>query len=312
MIRMVLRRVAIGIPVVFGVTVLVFLILNLLPGDPVAAALAGAPSSPSIIAHLREQLGLNRPLIDQYGRFLWGALHGNLGRSYSTNEPVTHMILSQLPATVELTLAAMALTAILGVGGGVLAALYRDTWVDNLLRMVSLLGTAMPLFWSGLLLLLIFSFDFHLFPATGTGGLSRLVLPALSLAFVACGVVIRLVRNSMIEVIGETFVVALQAKGIRYRTLIWRHALRNALVPAVTVIGVQIGALLSGAVITETVFARQGIGRLIVMAIESKDYPLVQGTILVIAVGYVAVNIVVDVSYSFIDPRVRTSIGAVK
>lgn len=308
MLNIIARRLLIAIPVVIGASVLIFVVLHVLPGDPIAAVTAGAPTTPHEIANLKRQYGLDKPLPEQFLSFFWNALHGNLGTSYTQNQPVMSMILSQAPATFELALAAMILTVVFGVGLGVISALFRNTWIDAVIRVLSLLGTAMPIFWSGILLLLLFSFTFHLFPATGSTGISSLVLPAVSLAFLASGLVIRLVRNSMIEVFGENFVVALYAKGLPDSVVILKHILRNALIPAITIVGLQVGALLSGAVITETVFSRQGIGQLLVTGIENKDYPLVQGTMLFIAVVYVVINIIVDVSYGYVDPRVRTTI----
>lgn len=308
MLQIIVRRVLIGIPLVIGVSILVFLVLHLLPGNPVAAALAGAPVTPKVVHQLEVQLGLTRPLYVQYWRFVWGALHGNLGTAYTTNQPVTSLIASQFGATVELTLAALVLTVILGIGGGVIAAVYRNTWIDQVMRVFSVFGSAMPLFWTGIVLIIVFSFTFKMFPAAGTGGLEFLVLPAVSLGLLASGIVIRLVRNSTIETLAQPYVTALKAKGLRRTTIVGRHVLRNALIPAITVLGVQVGGLLSGAVITETVFARQGIGSLLVQAIEQKDYPVVQGLMLVIAVVYVGVNLIIDVGNAYIDPRVRATL----
>jgi peptide/nickel transport system permease protein len=231
-----------------------------------------------------------------------------LGTAYTTNQPVTSLIASQFGATVELTLAALVLTVILGIGGGVIAAVYRNTWIDQVMRVFSVFGSAMPLFWTGIVLIIVFSFTFKMFPAAGTGGLEFLVLPAVSLGLLASGIVIRLVRNSTIETLAQPYVTALKAKGLRRTTIVGRHVLRNALIPAITVLGVQVGGLLSGAVITETVFARQGIGSLLVQAIEQKDYPVVQGLMLVIAVVYVGVNLIIDVGNAYIDPRVRATL----
>jgi ABC-type dipeptide/oligopeptide/nickel transport system permease component len=308
MLQIALRRILIGIPLVVGVSILVFLVLHLLPGDPVAAALAGAPVTPSVVHNLEVQYGLTRPVPTQYWQFVVSALHGNLGRAYTTNQTVTSLIGSQLGATVQLTVAALVLTIVFGIGGGVLAAMYKDRLIDHVMRVVSVFGSAMPLFWTGIVLIIVFSFTIHLFPSAGTGGISYLVLPAVSLAFLTSGLVVRLVRNSTIETLSQPYVRALKAKGLRQGVIVGRHVLRNALIPAVTVIGVQVGGLLSGAVITETVFARQGIGSLLVQAIEQKDYPVVQGLMLFISVVYVAVNIVVDICYAYLDPRIRTTL----
>lgn len=308
MLQIAIRRVLIGVPLVIGVSILVFVVLHLLPGNPVAAMLAGAPVTPQVVHSLELRLGLTQPIYVQYWHFALNAVHGNLGRSYTTNQSVSSLIGSQLGATVELTATALVLTVLGGIGGGVLAAVYKDRWVDQVLRVVSVFGSAMPLFWTGIILIIVFSFTIHLFPAAGTGGLSFLVLPAVSLALLASGIVIRLVRNSTIETLSQPYVNALRAKGLQRRVIVARHVLRNALIPAVTVIGVQIGGLLSGAVITETVFARQGIGSLLVQGIEQKNYPLVQGLLLFISVAYVAVNIVVDIGYAFMDPRIRSTL----
>ena len=305
---LILRRVLVALPVLLGVSVAVFLALHVLPSDPTAVLLEGVPATPDVIRTLQEQLGLNDPLPVQYWDFVTAALHGDLGTSFTTQQSVTSMIGSQMGATVQLTVAAVLLTALLGISLGVLAAIFRDTWFDSTVRVVSLLGTAMPIFWSGTLLMLLFSFSLHAFPASGSEGWRTLVLPSIALAFLASGLLIRLVRTSMLEVLGENFVTALDAKGLAPWRITARHVLRNALIPAVTVIGLQVGGLLSGAVVTEVVFARQGLGRLLITGIREQDYPVIQGTVLVISVIYLLVNIVVDISYMFIDPRIRTAL----
>ena len=308
MLEYVLRRLLIGVPLVVGVSIVVFFILHLLPGDPVAAALAGSPATPSVIHRLEAEYGLNRPIWVQYWEFAVHALHGDLGRSYITGQQVTSVIGAQLGATVQLTVAALALTAVIGLCAGVLAAMYKGGPVDHLLRLVSVWGSAMPQFWTGIMLIIVFSFSLHWFPAAGTGGLRYLVLPAVSLALVSVGIVIKIIRNSTLETLSQPYIIALEAKGLSRGAIIVRHVLRNALIPAVTVLGVQVGSLLSGAVIVETVFGRQGIGSLLVQSIEQKDYPLVQGLILFIAAAYVIVNLVVDISYAYVDPRMRVAV----
>lgn len=310
MLQYALRRLLIGIPLVIGVSIVVFVILHLLPGDPVAAALSGAPATPAAIHRLRVQLGLNRPIWTQYWDFAIHAVRGDLGRSYTTGQQVTGLIGSQLGATIQLTAAAFILTAIVGVGGGVLAAVYKGRPIDGVLRVLSVWGSAMPQFWTGIMLIILFSFTLRWFPAAGTGGLNYLVLPAISLALLSAGIVIRIVRNSTLEALGQPYVIALEAKGLSRRAIILRHVLRNALIPAVTVLGVQVGSLLSGAVIVEIVFGRQGIGSLLVNAIEQKNYPLVEGLILFISVAYVIVNLIVDISYAYLDPRIRVAVDA--
>lgn len=308
MLAVIVRRVAVGIPVVFGVAVTLFVVLRLLPGDPVSVLLQGAPADAKQVSALKHQLGLDRSLPSQFGIFLWHAVQGDFGRSYQTKQSVTAMIGAQAMPTVQLMLTAVIFTAILGTTLGVVAAVYRNTWLDGLIRVISLLGTSMPSFWVGILLLMLFSFRLHVFPATGTGGLDRLILPGIALSLAAGGIVARLVRNSVIEVMGEGFVVALVAKGISRPVIVLKHVLRNALIPAITIVGFQIGALLAGAVIVETVFARQGLGRLLVTAIQGDDYPVVEGTVLLIAVAYVVINILVDISYAYVDPRIRSAL----
>jgi ABC-type dipeptide/oligopeptide/nickel transport system permease component len=309
MLGVVLRRIAVGIPVILGVTLIIFFVLRVLPGDIVSVITQGAPTTPGERHNIIAEFGLDRPLLSQYGSFVWGALHGNFGISFETREPVMSQIGSQAIATVELTAAAMVLTIVLGLGLGVLSAVYRDTWADTGIRTVTLIGSSMPIILTGPLLILLFSFTVHLFPANGSGSPSQLVLPAIALALFACGPVIRLVRNSMLDVMNLEFVTALRAKGVS-ETRIWlRHILRNALVPAVTLLGVQLGALLSGAVVVETVFGRQGLGSLLVTGIQDKDYPMVQAIVLIIATAYVVINIGVDVGYAFLDPRVRTKLA---
>jgi ABC-type dipeptide/oligopeptide/nickel transport system permease component len=300
------RRVAIGVPVIIGVSLIIFLVLRVLPGNPVQVITQGAPTTPAERHNIVVEFGLNKPILGQYLQYVWDALHGNFGLSFETRQPVMGEIGAQALATVELAVAAMVLTVVLGVGLGLLSALRRDTWVDAAIRAISLLGTSMPIIWTGPMLILLFSFTLRLFPANGSGTLSELVLPAVSIALVASGVIIRMVRTSMLEVMSLEFVTALRAKGVPEPWIWLRHVLRNALVPAVTLLGVQLGGLLSGAVIAETVFGRQGLGSLLVNGIDNKDYPMVQAVVLIVATAYVVINIAVDVSYAYLDPRVRT------
>lgn len=307
MLTIIVRRLLFGIPVIFGAAVLVFFVLRVLPGDPVAVLTAGVPTTPEMIDNIRHQYGLDQPLLVQFLVFVKSIFTG-FGVSYTTNQSVLSMIVSQAPSSFELALAAMALIVVVGIGLGVLSAVYRNTWVDSLIRIVSLLGTSMPMFWTAILLILFFSLRLHWFPATGDQSIQSLVLPAVALSLLSSGLVIRLVRNSIIEVLGENFVRALRARGLSPRVVILKHILRNALIPTVTIIGLETGSLMAGAVITETVFARRGLGSLLVSGILGKDYPLIQGTMLFIGIILVLVNIVVDVSYAYLDPRVRTTL----
>ncbi|HEY3942259.1 MAG TPA: ABC transporter permease [Acidimicrobiales bacterium] len=302
-----MKRIAIGIPVVIGVSAVIFFVLRVLPGNPVDVITQGAPTTPGERHNLMVEFGLNKSLGDQFVLYVWHALHGNFGASFQTRQPVMSAIGQQTVATVELALAAMVLTVVFGVVFGMLSALFENTWVDSTIRVVSLLGTSMPTICTGPILILLFSFTFHWFPATGSGSLAELVLPSVALAMVTSGFVIQLVRNSLLEVIELEFVTALYAKGLRERRVWIAHALRNALLPTVTVLGVQLGVLLSSAVIAEQIFGRQGLGSLLVNGINNKDYPMVQAIVLLVATAYVVINVLVDISYAYLDPRVRTA-----
>lgn len=299
------RRLLVGIPVVWGVATLVFFLMRILPGDPAQLMLQSTGGTAEQIARLRHNLGLDQPLLVQYFHFITGALHGDLGTSLRTNQPVTQEIFTQLPSTLELTVAGMAIAVIVGIALGVISAIWQHSWVDSVSMIVAMFGICAPSFWLGMVLIFFFSLRLGWFPATGTGGLNRLVLPAFTLGLGAAAVIARLVRSSMIEALTQEYVVTARAKGLSQTTVTLRHALKNALIPAVTLVGLQFGALLGGAVIIETVFARQGIGRLAVTAILAKDYTVVQGVVLFAAIAYVVINLLIDVLYGFIDPRIR-------
>lgn len=257
---------------------------------------------------LREELGLNDPLIVQYGRYLGDVLTFDLGRSMSKRRPVSDLIAEQLPATIELAIAGMGCALILGIGLGVLAATHRGTLLDTGSMMVSLLGVSMPSFWFGLLLILVFSVQLRWIPILGVGGgLIRLVLPAIALGFRSSAMIARLVRSSVLEVLRQDYVSTARAKGLRENVVIYKHTLRNALIPVVTLMGLQFGRLLAGSVVIENVFGREGIGSLLVQSIQVQDIPVVQGVVLVTGFAYVVVNLLVDLSYTLLDPRVRFS-----
>lgn len=310
MISVIGWRLLAAIPVLLGVATLVFVILYLIPGDPVAIMLEGAPTSPEIQAQLREQLGLDRPLAVQYLVFLADLLRFDLGQSITTGEPVTAMVLDQLPFTLALTGAASAIALPIGLFAGVWGAVRRDTWIDNGLRNVELVGLAMPQFWIGILLIVVFSLQLGWVPATGSGGWQRLVLPSVTLALPAIAMVARLTRDGLVAAMSEQYVMTARSKGLAENVVVFKHALRNALLPAITIAGVVIGNMLAGAVVIETVFSRPGIGRMTVRAINQQNIPVVQGGVLVAAIGYVFVNLVVDVLYSVVDPRVRKRASA--
>ncbi len=307
MFRYIRDRLLASIPVILGVSLLVFSVLHLLPGDPVAIMLGESAASPERIAELKAQLGLDDPLPLQYARFLGNALRGDLGRSIRSNRPVLDEIREQAPNTIQLTIAGLGLAVLVGIVLGVLAGRYQNSWIDHLSMLVALLGVSMPSFWMGLLLIFFFALQLGWRPATGQGGLHRLVLPAFTLGVHAMAIIARLTRSNMVEVLGQEYVTTARAKGLSESAVLVGHALRNALVPVLTIVGLQFGTLLGGAVVIETVFARQGMGRLAVEAILAKDFPVVQGVVLVAAVLYVLINLLVDIAYGVIDPRIRAS-----
>lgn len=301
------RRVVAVVPVLFGVTLAVFSMLFLVPGDPVKMMLAEFVTNPDQVERMRAELHLDEPIVVQYGRFVGGALRGDLGTSIRSRRPVTAEIGENVASTMQLALASMVVAVAIGVPLGLLAALWRNSWLDVGAMVVALLGVSMPSFWLGLLLILVFSLHLAWLPATGGGDLAHLVLPALTLGTIASAIIARLTRSSMLEVLGQDYVRTAQAKGLAWWGVVVRHALKNALIPVITIFGLQFGNLLAGAVIVETVFSRPGLGRLIVGGILSKDFPLVQGTVLVVATSYVLINVLVDVAYAVVDPRIRYS-----
>jgi ABC-type dipeptide/oligopeptide/nickel transport system permease component len=299
------RRLLAVVPVLFGVTLAVFSMLFLVPGDPVKIMLAEFVTTPDQVARMRAQLHLDEPVLQQYGRFVGNALRGDLGMSIRSRRPVATEIGENLGSTGRLALASMVVAIALGVPLGLIAALGRNSWLDVAAMGVALLGVAMPSFWLGFLLIFVFSLHLGWLPATGGGDLPHLVMPAGALGTIAAAIIARLTRSSMLEVLGQDYVRTARAKGLGGFAVVVRHALRNALIPVVTVFGLQFGNLLAGAVIVETVFSRPGLGRLIVGAILSKDFPLVQGTVLFVATAYVLINVVVDMAYAYVDPRIR-------
>lgn len=305
MLRYVQRRLLIAVPVILGVATLVFVIMHLLPGDPAEVMLAQSGGQAETIERLRHQLGLDLPLHVQYLRFLGNLVRGDLGESIWLRKPVSRVLLQQLPATLELAVGAMLVAMVGGVALGLLAALRRGSWVDRGVMIVASVGISMPVFWSSLLGIYLFAAQLHWLPATGQGDLRHLILPAAVLGYGAAGSIARLVRSSMLEVLGQEYITAAVAKGLFWQIVVLRHALKNALIPVVTMLGLQFGGLLGGAVITETVFSRQGLGRTMVDAIIWKDFPLVQGGVILIAGMYILVNLAVDVLYAFVDPRIR-------
>ncbi len=310
--RYIARRIVQLVPVLFLVSLMIFSIMHALPGDPVQLMLAGAESgavTPERQEELRELMGLNDPLYVQYFRFIGGALTGDLGDSVRLREPVLDLILERLGSTIALALGGIAIAVFIGMSTGVLAALKQGSWVDTASMVLAYVGVSLPLFWLGLLLILFFSFWLGWFPPAGATGFRSLVLPSVTLGLVSAGVISRLTRSSLVEVLVEDYMRTARSKGLPARLVYLRHALRNALLPVLTIVGLQFGAMLSGTVVTETVFSRPGLGRLVVSAILWQDYPLVQGIVLFMATIYVVVNLLVDISYAWLDPRIRYGDG---
>jgi len=302
--RFLLRRLLLTIPVLLGVSTLVFALIHLVPGDP-AQAMLGDGAAPQDIEQLRERLGLNRPLTVQYVSFMTGLARGDLGVSMQSDRPVTGEILRRVPATAELALASMMVAVLLAVPLGIAAAVWRGTAVDHAAMTVALLGISLPNFWLGPLLAIVFSIELGWFPVSGRGSLMHLVLPSITLGASLAAILARMTRASLLDELQEPYVLAAAARGASRLRAVLRHAFRNSLIPLVTILGLQLGALLTGTVIIETIFAWPGIGRLLIQSINLRDYPLVQGCILFIAVTYVAMNVLTDVVYGWLDPRIR-------
>jgi peptide/nickel transport system permease protein len=330
----ILRRIAHMVPVLLGVVTVVFLALRLIPGDP-AIALAGEKASEEQIERMREELGLKRPLVVQYFEFVSRIATFQLGRSIRTGSSISQELIENLAPTIELSLAALLIAVAVGLPVGILAAMRRGTVLEFLMMFGSLVGISMPVFWIGLMLIYWLGAQAGLFPLSGIVSttiqvpplthfytvdsllsgdfaafkdvLAHLVLPAITLSTVTMAVVSRMARSSMLEVLGRDYLTTARAKGLHERSVVTGHALKNALIPVVTVIGLQLGALLSGAVLTETVFGRVGIGRYVVTAISARDYPVVQATVIAVAIFVVLISLIVDIIYAVLDPRIRYS-----
>ncbi|HXH12720.1 MAG TPA: ABC transporter permease [Alphaproteobacteria bacterium] len=310
MVGYLVRRLLLAIPTLLGVTFLIFAVVRLQPGDP-ALVIAGEAATKEQLESIRRALGLDRPFWTQYLIFMEGLIWGDLGRSIKTNEPVAPKVLQRFGHTIELTLAAMLVATTIGLLAGVLSAMRPYSWLDGLSMFGALFGVSIPVFWQGLMLMWVFALLLHQWtgwglPATGRGTLWHLVLPAIALGTSSAAILARMTRATMLEVLHQEYITTARAKGLSERAVVYKHALKNALIPVLTVFGLQFGALLSGAVLTETVFAWPGVGRLIVEeGILPRDYPIVQGAILVVAVAFVMVNLLVDLLYGYIDPRIR-------
>ncbi|MCL4554777.1 MAG: ABC transporter permease [Actinobacteria bacterium] len=328
----IVRRLLQLVPVLLGISMVVFIVVHLIPGDPVMVML-GERATPESAERLREELGLNDPLPVQYVHYISNALRGDLGRSVRTNDHVAIEILIRYPATVELTLASLLIAIFGGMFLGIVSAVKQYSWADQAGMVVALFGVSIPVFWLGLMLILVFGVWLHWLPISGRlssdiplaiitrfnlidsvitrnspafwDSLKRLVLPAVTLGSMQMAIVARMTRSSMLEVIRQDYVRTARAKGLPERVVIYKHALKNALIPVVTVVGLTFGRLLGGAVLTETIFGWPGVGRFAVQAILARDYPMVQGAVLLIALGFVLVNLIIDVTYVFLDPRIR-------
>jgi peptide/nickel transport system permease protein len=297
------RRLLQSLVVLFGVSFVVFAILHL-TGDP-ALVLLPPDASPEDVRRFREVMGFNDPFFVQYGRFLKGALQGDFGQSVRHGEPAFGLVVERMPATLELAGAALVLALCLAIPAGIVSAVRRNTALDYLATVVALFGQSLPTFWLGIMLILLFSVQFHLLPSSGRGTLEHLILPAVTLGLFTTARITRLTRSGMLEVLNQDYIRTARAKGVSDSPVVWKHALKNAAIPIVTIVGIELGTLLGGSVITETIFAWPGVGRLSVQAIANRDYPVVQAAVFLLASTFVLVNLMVDVVYTYLDPRIR-------
>ncbi|HTA87496.1 MAG TPA: ABC transporter permease [Silvibacterium sp.] len=303
-LKVLLVRLVYTVPVVWVVVSIVFLLIHLVPGDPIEQML-GEGARPSDIAALRHTYGLDAPLGQQYIHYWRGVLHGDLGHSLRLNDSVTHLVLTRYPYTIELTMAALALALLLAIPAGIAAALHRGRWQDQALGVMSLLGLSFPGFALGPILILLVSIRLGWLPVSGAGDMTHLILPAITMGGALAAILTRMVRTAMLEELGQDYIRTARAKGLSERTVVYKHALHNAMIPVITLVGLQFGALLAGAIVTETIFSWPGIGRLTVSAISNRDYSLLQGCILAVGLTYVLVNLATDVLYLVVNPRIR-------
>ena len=314
MARVVGGRLALSVPMLLGMSVLVFLIIRLVPGDPVLAVL-GLNATPELVANLREDLGLNDPIYVQYVNWLGGVLQGDFGLDYRSNEPIGSMLLDRLPVTLELTGLALLLSIVLAIPLGVIAAVRRGRLADKATQSVSLVGISIPEFWLGIMLILVFSLGLGLLPSSGfvpfrddpVENIRHMILPSFTLAVGLAAVLIRITRTAMLDVLHEDYIRFIRAKGVGERTVIFKHALRNASIPIVTVVGLQCGYLLGGAIVVEQVFALPGVGRLVLDSVLQRNYPVVQASVLMVGLMFVLTNLAADLLYAVLNPKLRTS-----
>jgi peptide/nickel transport system permease protein/oligopeptide transport system permease protein len=304
MLNYLIKRLFSTIPVLIGISLLLFIMLRLLPGDP-AQVLAGQMATPQEIENIRRQLGLDRPIYEQYAHYLSRLARFDLGRSARTQNPVTEEIWARLPNTLLLAVVAISLACLFGIPAGIISAVRPYSWIDYLVTTSALFGMSMPVFWLGLMLVVVFSVILKWLPAGGTGSWQHVILPSFTLAAFVVAFIARMTRSTMLETLSQDFTTTARSKGLQERVVVIKHALKNAMIPIITVVGLQFGLLLGGAVLTETVFAWPGLGRLIVDSILARDYPVIQGTILIFGLLYIMVNLVVDLIYALVDPRIR-------
>jgi peptide/nickel transport system permease protein len=304
MLTYIARRMAVSVVTLLGVTIIAFGLVQMLPGDP-ARTIAGLLASDDEVERIRTRMGLDEPLPIQYGQFLGRVVTGDLGISARTRRPVTQEIGARLPKTIELAAVGTVIGSLLGIVGGVVAARFRNRPADHVISMGSLIGISMPVYWLGLLLIMVFAVNLGWLPAAGAARRTSIILPGITIGLFSIALVARMTRASMLEVLEQDYVRTAFAKGVANRNVVYRHALRNAFIPVLTVIGIQFGSLLGGAVLTEFVFAWPGIGRLMVDSIFARDFPVVQGIILVFALMFIVVNLIVDILYSYVNPKIQ-------
>jgi peptide/nickel transport system permease protein len=305
--QFILRRLLMVVPVLFGITVLVFSMLHLIPGNPAQILLFGSSPTPQQVANLDKQLGLSGSIFSQYGNYLVQLLHGNLGYSYSSNQTVVAEISSQLPYTINLAIGGLVVALGVGIPLGIVAGVRPGGITDKVATGVAVLGVAIPYFWLAILLVLLFAVKLRVLPALGTGSVKALILPSIALGWGFAAIIARLLRNNLIEVYDRPFMIVARAKGLSEWRLLWQHAMRNAVGSTVTIVGLQFGYLLAGAVAIEVIFGRPGLGAFLVARIQEKDIPSIQGVVLLVAVVYLVVNLLVDVAHGLLDPRIRRS-----
>ncbi|HUF18791.1 MAG TPA: nickel ABC transporter permease [Thermoanaerobaculia bacterium] len=305
MTQYIIRRLLQMIPITFGIVTLIFALIHLIPGDP-AIQIAGENARPEDVAQVRRQLGLDKPLWEQYVSYLGGLARGDLGTSFRTREAVSKEIWLRYPATIQLAIGGMVVALLVAFPLGILSAIYRSTWIDNVARFFALIGVSMPSFWFGPLLIIAFAIHFEWFPVSGRDqGFRSLVLPSLTMGLSLAAILTRMIRVSLAEELNQLYFTTALAKGVSKGRAIFVHAMKNAMIPVVTILGLQFGSLLTGAIITEQIFSWPGLGRLLIQSISTRDYPQVQGSILVIALTYIMINLLTDILYGVIDPRIK-------